>query len=46
MEFEGTPMAQAKTLTGKELRRVLDQVGARKHAERNRAMLLLTHWAG
>lgn len=39
-------MAQAKTLTSKELRRVLDYVATRKHAERNRAMLLLTHWAG
>jgi integrase/recombinase XerD len=39
-------MPQAKTLTTKELRRVLDYVAARKHAARNRAILLLTHWAG
>lgn len=39
-------MAQAKTLTSKELRRVLDHVATRRHAARNRAMLLLTHWAG
>jgi integrase/recombinase XerD len=39
-------MAQAKTLTAKELRRVLDFVATRPHAARNRLMLLLTHWAG
>lgn len=39
-------MPQAKTLTSKELRRVLDYIATRQHAERNRAMLLLTHWAG
>lgn len=39
-------MAQAKTLTARELRRVLDHVATRPHAVRNRAMLLLTHWAG
>ena len=38
-------MAQAKVLTTKELRRVLDHVATRPHAARNRAMLLLTHWA-
>lgn len=39
-------MPQAKTLTSKELRRVLDYTATRPHAARNRAMLLLTHWAG
>ncbi len=39
-------MAQAKTFTDKELRRVLDYIASRKHAARNRAMLLTTHWAG
>lgn len=39
-------MPQARTLTPRELRRVLDHVAARKHAPRNRLMLLLTHWAG
>lgn len=39
-------MPQAKTLTSKELRRVLDHVATRPHAARNRAMLLMTHWAG
>lgn len=39
-------MAQAKTLTTKELRRVLDHTATRRHAARNRAMILLTHWAG
>ena len=39
-------MPQAKTLTAKELRRVLDFVATRPHAARNRLMLLLTHWAG
>ena len=37
---------QAKTLTLTELRRVLDYVATRKHAARNRAMLLTTHYAG
>ena len=39
-------MSQAKTLTAQELRRVLDYVSSRKHAARNRAMLLMTHYAG
>lgn len=39
-------MSQAKTLTAQELRRVLDYVATRKHAARNRAMLLVTHLAG
>lgn len=39
-------MSQAKTLTTQELRRVTDYVATRKHAARNRAMLLVTHLAG
>jgi len=39
-------MSQAKTLTAQELRRVLDFVSSRKHAARNRAMLLMTHYGG
>ena len=39
-------MAQAKTFTEKELKRVLAHIAIHKHAIRNRAMLLLTHWAG
>ena len=39
-------MSQAKTLTPQELRRVLDYVATRKHAARNRAMLLCQHFAG
>ncbi len=39
-------MSQAKTLTAQELRRVLDYVATRKHAARNRAMLLATHLSG
>lgn len=39
-------MPQAKTLTPQELRRVLDFIATRKHAARNRAMLLMTHYAG
>jgi len=39
-------MGQAKTLTPQELRRVLDYVATRKHAARNRAMLLMTHLSG
>jgi integrase/recombinase XerD len=37
---------QAKTLTPQELRRVLDYVATRKHAARNRALLMMTHLSG
>src|SRR5476649_2720640 len=39
-------MAQAKTLTEKELKRVLTFISVQKHPARNRAMLLITHWSG
>lgn len=39
-------MSQAKTLTDKELRKVLNYISCNKHAARNRAMLLVTHWSG
>lgn len=39
-------MAQAKTFKFEELERVLSFVKLTKHAQRNRAILLLTHWAG
>jgi len=39
-------MPQAKVFTPTELRRVLDYVATRPHAQRNRAMLLCSHWAG
>jgi len=39
-------MAQAKTLTKDELSRVLDYIDTRRFAQRNRAMMLLTHFAG
>jgi integrase/recombinase XerD len=39
-------MAQAKTLSSTEIERVLAHIDTRKHAARNRAMVLLTHWAG
>ena len=39
-------MPQARTLTQRDLRRVLDHVATRPHAARNRLALLLTHWAG
>jgi integrase/recombinase XerD len=39
-------MKQAKTLNDQELRRVLDYIATRKHAARNRAMLLMTFYAG
>jgi integrase/recombinase XerD len=39
-------MAQAKTLTDRELKQVLTYVSLHRHAARNRTMLLLTHWAG
>ena len=39
-------MSQARALNPQELRRVLDHVATRRHSARNRAMLLLTHYAG
>ena len=39
-------MAQAKTLTKEEMTRVLDYINTRRFAQRNRAMILLTHLAG
>ena len=39
-------MGQARVMTAAEVRRVLDYVATRPHAERNRAMVLLSHWAG
>ena len=43
---EDKAMKQAKTLTAAELRRVLDYIATRKHAARNRALVLCSHWAG
>jgi integrase/recombinase XerD len=37
---------QAKTLTQQELRRALDYIATRKHAHRNKAMLLTMYYAG
>jgi integrase/recombinase XerD len=39
-------MAKAKIISSAELRRVLDYISTRPHAVRNRAMILMTHWAG
>jgi len=39
-------MAQARTLSAMEIAHVLAYIDTRAHARRNRAMLLLTHWAG
>lgn len=39
-------MAQAKTLTERDLKRLLDLIRVRKHAWRDRLMLLMTTWAG
>jgi hypothetical protein len=39
-------MAQAKTLTKEEMTRALDYINTRRFAQRNRAMMLLTHLAG
>jgi len=39
-------VAKARTLSQRELRKALDHVATRAHAARNRAVLLLTHWAG
>lgn len=37
---------QAKTLTAQELRRVMDYIATRAHAQRNRAVLMLMYYAG
>ncbi|MBW3511211.1 MULTISPECIES: tyrosine-type recombinase/integrase [Janthinobacterium] len=39
-------MAQAKTLTEKELKRILAFIATKRHTARNRAMLLMTHLTG
>ena len=39
-------MAQAKTLSTADIERLLAHIDTRKHAARNRAMVLFTHWAG
>ena len=39
-------MAQAKTLTATDIDQLLNHINTRKYAARNRAMMLLTHWAG
>lgn len=39
-------VAQAKTLSASELRRVLAYVTVHPHADRNRAIVLMSHWAG
>ena len=39
-------MAQAKTLTAADIDQLLAYINTRKYAARNRAMALLTHWAG
>jgi len=39
-------MSQARTLSDRELQRVLDYTNQTKFAKRNKTILLLTHWAG
>lgn len=39
-------MSQAKTLSDRELRSVLATIAQGRHAERNRAMVLTSFWAG
>jgi len=39
-------MSQARTLSDRELQRVLDYTNQTKFAKRNKTVLLLTHWAG
>ena len=39
-------MAQARTLDEQEIQQLLEYVSKTRHALRNRAMVLLTHWAG
>jgi integrase/recombinase XerD len=42
---KGYKMAQAATLTQQQLQRVLDYLRTRRHYKRNRAIILLTHYA-
>jgi integrase/recombinase XerD len=44
--FKEKTMAQARVLTERELRKVLNYCNTQPHAARNRAMLLCTHQAG
>jgi integrase/recombinase XerD len=44
--LEVNSMKQAKTLTAEELRRVLDYTATRKHATRNRALVLTSFFSG
>ncbi len=39
-------MAQARTLNEQEIQQVLNHINTRKHAERDRAMLLVSHLSG
>ena len=39
-------MAQAKTLSDKDLKILLATIASRRHAPRNRAMVLMSVWAG
>lgn len=39
-------MAQAKTLTARELRKTLDTLPVNRYRTRNRMMMLMTHWSG
>jgi integrase/recombinase XerD len=45
-DFGEKPMSQAKTLTPQEIKQVLGIIALDKHAERNRAMFLLTTLGG
>ena len=44
--FGDNAMSQARVLTERELRKVLNYCSTQPHATRNRAMLLCTHTAG
>jgi uncharacterized protein YlxP (DUF503 family) len=44
--FGVNAMSQARVLTERELRKVLNYCSTQPHATRNRAMLLCTHMAG
>jgi integrase/recombinase XerD len=44
--FKENPMSQARVLTERELRKVLNFCSQQPHAVRNRTMLLCTHMAG
>ncbi len=42
----GPPVSQAKTLSKQDLEQLINYINSKRHAQRNRVMMLLTHLAG